>query len=525
MKNRNLLWRGLLILAVTLICAALAYPPKKKINLGLDLQGGMHLVLQVHTEDAVRAETDSDMARLLDQAKEQGAQGLTGRRTGDATFMVSGSPEARDIASDVARKSLSRWESSSLEDGLVFTMNQQAVNEVQNGAVTQAVQTIDNRINQFGVTEPVIAPTATGHRIVVQLPGVDDRERVRRLIKNTAFLEFRIVRYPKGGGGVSSREEILANYGGQLPPDVEILEGDRRDDTPQRNVVGKSYYAVDKRRTVTGRDLRNASPGRGQFGNFIVEFTLTPDGSQAFGELTGQNVGNGLAIVLDGRVITAPVVKSRITDRGQIEGNFDQQEAQDLSFVLKSGALPASITYLEERTVGPSLGRDSIRDGLRAGVVGTLLVLLTMLIYYRLAGVNAITALLLNVLILFGGLGMFHSTLTLPGIAGIILTIGMAVDANVLVFERIREELRAGRTIRSAIDLGFERAFTSIIDTHVTTLVSALFLFQFGTGPIKGFAVTLTIGLLASIFTAVFVSRWLFDLVLSRRQQVKTLSI
>jgi preprotein translocase subunit SecD len=235
-------------------------------------------------------------------------------------------------------------------------------------------------------------------------------------------------------------------------------------------------------------------------------------------------VGYGLAIVLDGRVVSAPVINSRISDRGQIEGNFTQQEVQDLVTVLRSGALPASITYLEERTVGPSLGRDSIRNGVRAGVVGTLLVILTMLVYYKLSGVNAVAALVLNILILFGGMGLFHSTLTLPGIFGIILTIGMAVDANVLVFERIREEMRAGRTVRSSIDQGFDRAFSSIIDTHVTTMVSALLLFQFGTGPIKGFAITLFIGLLASLFTAVFVSRWLFDLVLSRRK-VQKLSI
>ena len=522
--KRNLLWRGLLILAVALVCVALAYPPKKKINLGLDLRGGVHLVLQVHTEDALRAETDSDMARLVDQAKEQSVTGLTATRTGDAAFTISAaSPDALSTVTDIAGRFLPRWQASRQNDALVFTMDAKSVNEVRNATVNQAVQTINNRIDQFGVSEPVIQPTATGHRIVVELPGVDDPERVRRLIKNTAFLEFRIVQFPKGGGGVGSREEILANYGGQLPADVEILDGDRRDQTDA--VVGKSYYAVQKRRTVTGRDLRNANPSRGQFGNPIVEFTLTPTGSEAFGELTGQNVGSGLAIVLDGRVVTAPVVKSRISDRGQIEGGFSQQQAQDLSTVLRSGALPASITYLEERTVGPALGRDSIEAGLRAGIVGTLAVLVALLGYYRLAGLNAISALLLNVLILFGGMGAFHSTLTRPGIAGVILTIGMAVDANVLVFERIREELRAGRTVRSAIDLGFDRAFSSIIDTHVTTLISALFLFQFGTGPIKGFAVTLTIGLIASIFTAVFVSRWLFDLVLSRRQVQAPLSI
>lgn len=523
--NRNLLWRGLLILAVAVTCVVLAYPPKNKINLGLDLQGGMHLVLQVHTEDALRADTDADMARLIDLGKDKGAPGLTGRRTGDTSFAITApTPEARDAASTLASNYLGpRWQVKSQGNDLVFTMGQAAVNEVQNGAVNQAVQTISNRINEFGVSEPVIQPTATGHRIVLQLPGVTDIERVRRLIKSTAFLEFRLVVFPKGGGGVPTKEAILANFGGHLPDNVEIMDGDVRD-RETRAVVGKQYYALEKRRTVTGRDLSNARVGQGNFNQPVVEFTLKPQAADTFGDLTGKNVGSGLAVVLDGRVITAPVINSQIRDRGQIEGGFTADSAQDLATTLRSGALPASISYLEERTVGPSLGRDSIRDGLRAGILGTALVVLTMLLYYHLSGVNAVMALVLNVLILFGGMGAFHSTLTLPGIAGIILTIGMAVDANVLVFERIREEMRAGRTVRSSIDHGFDRAFTSIIDTHVTTLVSALFLFQFGTGPIKGFAVTLIIGLIASIFTAVFVSRWLFDLVLSRRR-VQKLSI
>src|SRR6185295_7641828 len=243
--KRPLLWRGLLILAVTIVFLALTYPPKEKINLGLDLRGGMHLVLQVHTEDALRAETDSDLARLLDQGKEKGVTGVTGRRTGDAVFVVSGaSPDARDTLSDIARRYLPRWEASRQGDDLVFTMTKQAANEIRNSAVTQAKQTIDNRVNEFGVSEPVIQPMATGYRILVQLPGVDDPERVRRLIKSTAFLEFRVVRFPKGGGGVGSREEILASFGGQLPPDLEILEGDRRDQA--NTVVGKFYYAVEK---------------------------------------------------------------------------------------------------------------------------------------------------------------------------------------------------------------------------------------------------------------------------------------
>jgi preprotein translocase subunit SecD len=523
--NRKLLGRGLVILASIVLAVVLAYPPKEKINLGLDLQGGMHLVLQVHTEDAVRAEVDSDVDRFLANAKDKGWTGVTARRVGDSSFVVEGTSEGnRDAVTQFLATSFGRdYDRAKGATGLVYQMKARTVQENERLAVQQAVETIRNRVDAFGVAEPVIQE-ASGNRVVVELPGVDDPERVRRLIKNTAFLEFRLVAYPPGGSsGLPTREEIVQHYNGQIPPDVEIMEGDRTD-KETRQVVGKEYYALEKRRVITGRDLKNARPSQGQFNQPVVQFSMTAAGAQAFGAATGANVGRGLAIVLDGRVVSAPRINSRITDSGIIEGNFTQQEVDDLSTVLRSGALPASLTYLEERTVGPSLGRDSIQQGLRAGIVGTTLVVVTMLIIYNLTGVNAILALVLNILILFGGMGAFHSTLTLPGIAGIILTIGMAVDANVLVFERIREELRAGRTVRSAIDLGFQHAWTSIIDTHVTTIVSALILFQFGTGPIKGFAVTLVIGLIASLFTAVFVSRWIFDLVLSRRR-VQRLSI
>jgi preprotein translocase subunit SecD len=527
--NRPLLWRGLVILASILAAIAAAYPPKEKINLGLDLRGGMHLMLQVHTEDALRAETDGDMARLAQQIKDdsQGKTDLKPQRTGDTTFVVPGlTPDVKDAVAKLADKNLTRFSRNESADSVVFSMRPDEVAKLRELSVNQAVQTIRNRIDAYGVTEPVIQ-SAGGERIVVQLPGVDDFERVRALIKNTAFLEFRITRFPKDGAHPpATKEEILTHFGGRLPDDVEILEGtvggnDRNDNG---GAADTRYWAVDKRRTVTGRDLRNARPALGQMNQAIVEFSLTPDGAHSFGDLTGNNVGSGLAIVLDGRIVEAPVIHSRITDSGIIEGSFTQRQVEDLSTLLRSGALPASITYLEERTVGPSLGRDSIDEGLLAGLVGTILVVVVMLLVYRLSGVNAIAALVLNILLLFGGMGLFHSTMTLPGIAGVILTIGMAVDANVLVFERIREELRAGRTVRSAIDHGFDRAFTSIIDTHVTTLISATFLFQFGTGPIKGFAVTLTIGLLASLYTSVFVSRWIFDLVLSRRK-VQALSI
>jgi preprotein translocase subunit SecD len=515
--KRKLLGRGLVILASILVAIALAYPPKEKINLGLDLRGGMHLVLQVHTQDALRATVDNDIDRLTRLAKDKSFPGVTGHRSGDTSFEVTGMTDAnRDQVVKLVEDSFKEYQQRKGAPGLVYDMTSQAVAANEKLAVSQAVTTIRNRVDQFGVTEPVIQATSGSNRIVVQLPGVDDPERVRKLIKNTAFLEFRLTRVPKpGGNGLPTRQAVIDTLGGQLPADVEILDGDVRD--ANQNIVGKQYWGVEKRRVMTGRELKDARPSQGQFQEPVVQFNMTPAGSELFGAATAANVGTGLAIVLDGRVVTAPVIKSKISDSGVIEGHFTQTEVQDLSTALRSGALPAGLTYLEERTVGPSLGHDSIQQGLRAGIIGTALVILTMLLIYHLSGVNAVAALILNILLVFGGMGAFHSTLTLPGIAGIILTIGMAVDANVLVFERIREEMRAGRTLRSAIDHGFDRAFTSIIDTHVTTIVSALFLFQFGTGPIKGFAVTLTIGLLASLFTSVFVSRWIFDFWLSRR--------
>src|SRR5882724_16568 len=514
--KRKLLGRGILILTVVLAAIDLAYPPKDKINLALDLQGGMHLVLQVHTQEALRATVDNDIDRLPRLAQDKSLPGITARRLGDTAFEVAGATDAnRDQVTKLIEDSYKDYQRRKGAPGLVYEMGPAAVSRNERLAVTQAKTTIDNRVNQFGVTEPVIQE-ASGNRIVIQLPGVDDPERVRRLIKNTALLEFRLTRVPKSGGnGLTTRQAVVDALGGHLPPDVEIPDGDVRDE--HQNVVGKQYWAVDKHRVMTGRELKDARPSQGQFQEPVVQFSMTGAGSELFGNATAANVGTGLAIVLDGRVVTAPVIKSKISDSGVIEGHFTATEVQDLSTVLRSGALPASLSWLEERTVGPSLGRDSIQQGLKAGIIGTSLVILTMLLIYHLSGVNAVLEIILNILIVFGGMGALHSTLTLPGIAGIILTIGMAVDANVLVFERIREEMRAGRTLRSAIDLGFERAFSSIIDTHVTTIVSALFLFQFGTGPVKGFAVTLIIGLSASLFTAVFVSRFIFDFWLSRR--------
>lgn len=518
--NRSLITRAVIIVAVAALFTFSAWPPQEKINLGLDLQGGMHLVLQVETADALRAETDLDADRLIAELADEEIKGAKANRTGDTSFELSGVASERDgVVRDVVSRYLPGWDSTRSGDKLRFEMTGENAASIRDLAVRQAVETIRKRIDAFGVTEPTIS--RSGDRVVVQLPGVDDPERVKKLIKNTAFLEFRLV--AKDTGPTTSRDALIGALGGRVPADVEILEETQRDENGR--VIGDSYWAIEKRRVITGRDLKTARPSAGEFNEPVVSFILTADGGRKFGEETGANVGRNLAIILDGRVVSAPTIESRITDSGIIRGNFTQQEVQDLATVLRSGALPAGLTYLEERTVGPSLGQDSIDKGKQAGVVGFILVVLTMLVVYNRSGINATLALVLNIALIFGALAFFDGTLTLPGIAGIVLTIGMAVDANVLIFERIREEIRSGKTVKSAIETGFARALSAIVDGNLTTLLAALFLFMFGTGPIRGFAVTLSIGIIASMFTAIFVSRFLFDLFVGRRQRVESLSI
>ncbi len=524
--NRSLLWRGLLIVGLGAMAYWGGFPPQQKLNLGLDLQGGIHLVLQVESQDAVKAEAEKDVEILVREASDEGIPSLPTTRVTDTEFEVGAVPAERRAAFEkVANDYLPGWDWSRSGDGYSFSMRAANEKAIRDGAVNQALQTIRNRVDQFGVAEPVIARQGLdSERIVVQLPGVDDPERVKRLIKNTAFLEFRLCVYPEVGGGTATREEILGRYGGRLPADVEILPQDIRDPSTGR-VVAQSFFALEARRVITGRDLKSASPSRGQFGQPVVQFMLTAEGAQRFGKATGENVGRGLAIVLDGKVVSAPRINSRITDSGIIEGSFTDQEVQDLVTTLRSGALPAGITYLEDRTVGPSLGQDSIESSLKAGLLSALCVVLSMLIIYKLSGVNALIGLGLNVVLLFGALAYFDATLTLPGIAGMVLSIAMAVDANVLIFERIKEEMRAGRSVRGAIDAGFSNALSSILDSNITTLIAALFLFQFGTGPVRGFAVTLSIGILGTLFCGIFVSRWLFDLTYSARPQARSISI
>ncbi len=518
--QRKLMWQWALIAGVTAAAVFFMMPPDKKIHLGLDLKGGIHLVLRVNTGDAVRAEVDDAMQRVRTDLTAKGFPPVDLHRSAsNEGFVLKPAP---NTAAGVLDKIIDdRLPDYKVDRGVevTATLKPEIVRNIRDMAVRQALETIRNRIDQFGVSEPVIQREGLeGDRIVVQLPGVDDPARVKDLIRATAFLEIKPV-----VSVAPTEEALLASTGGKVPEDDEVVPGDVED--VEGRVSGKEYYLLKRASVVTGRDLRNARRSQDSYGQPAVSFTLNPDGAKKFGAYTGAHIGDRMAIVLDNKVRSAPSIRGQISDSGIIEGNFSVQGAEDLALVLRAGALPASITYLEERTVGPSLGRDSINRGLTAGLVGLALVVVFMLVYYKGAGINADVALLLNAVLLLGAIGMLGATLTLPGIAGIILTIGMAVDANVLIFERIREELALGKTVRNAVDLGFARALSAIIDSNLTTIISALFLFQFGTGPIKGFAVTLTIGLLISMFTAVFVSRAIFDALLSRRAKATTLSI
>ncbi|MBI3668128.1 MAG: protein translocase subunit SecD, partial [Acidobacteria bacterium] len=505
---------------------------QKRIHLGLDLKGGSHLVLQVQVQDAVRAQADQTIERLKLDLNRQNINFASidrndPQRIEDADTIeirVKGLPAER--SSDFKALIDDRypeWLYSPVDSSTWrLTLKPAVLNQVKLDTVEQSLRTIENRINGLGLSEPTIQRYGGGddYRILVELPGVEDPARVKEIMQTTALLEIKEVR----GGPFSSGDAALASYGGVLPENSEVLKFVERGDTGQ--APAESWYVLGRTPKVTGRDLRNAREAQDTTTRgWETEFSLSIEAGQRFGRFTEANIGNKLAVVLDRRIRNVATIQNRIEDQGRITHMRSQQEASDLALVLRSGSLPASILVLEERTVGPSLGADSIHQGILSGIAGLAAVVLFMLVYYKVSGVNAVLALFLNVIILMAALGYFGATLTLPGIAGVILTIGMAVDSNVLIFERIREELRHGKTVVAAVDAGFSKAFLTIIDTHVTTIVSAAFLFLFGTGPVKGFAVTLTIGLLANLFTAVFVSRVIFDYVLSRKQQVTELSI
>ena len=518
-------WRWVLIIVVTAVASYLCFPLQEKIKLGLDLKGGIHLVMRVKTDDAVKASTDLDVETLRSELAKRGVTPQKLESAGVGEILVQGvdSAKATDFR-DLVSSQFSAYSMDSRGGGdFRLEMKPARVREIRESSLRQALETIRNRVDKFGVSEPVIQQVGFAgggdERILVQLPGIQNTERVKELIGSPAYLEWKLVSIPPGHRvedfrnlAPASRESLLSQFGGALPADTELYPAERQ------QVGEQLYWPCKKASPITGNDLRDARRDVGRLGDAVVQFRLTADAGQRFEDLTRANEGQLLAILLDKKVISAPRINAVIRDSGVIEGSFTVESAEDLAIKLRSGALPAGMELLEERTVGPSLGSDSIRQGIVASVMGSVLVVIFMLVYYRLSGLNAIIALGLNVLLLLGAMGYFHATLTLPGIAGVALTIGMAVDANVLIFERIREELRLGKTVKAAVASGFTKAFSTIVDSHVTTLIAALFLFGYGTGPVRGFAVTLCIGIIANLYTNIFVSHALFDTYLSSRR-------
>jgi len=516
--RRNIGLRIGIVVAVIVVSAWYLYPPTKTINLGLDLQGGIHLVLGVEVDKALEAQVEREADTIRADLEKKGI-GVTRieRRGATALEVQLASPQTWNDAQSVFQQpgSFEIRESDQAGGRVVLALRPREAATLRDLAVRQGLETIRNRIDQFGVAEPSIQQQGE-NRILVQLPGVQDPERAKALIGKTALLEFKLV---------DERADVEAALKGAVPEGDEVLYQRRVD--KESGTERKVPYVVQKKVLLTGRDLATARVSIDQNTSepyVSVEFNAA--GAKAFSDLTDANVGKRLAIILDGNVHSAPVIRERIpSGRAQITGGFTTQEATDLAIVLRAGALPAPVKVLEERTVGPSLGADSIRKGLLSTLTAALAVVVFMVAYYRLSGLIADLALALNLVILMAAMAGFHATLTLPGIAGVVLTIGMAVDTNILIFERIREELRSGKTVRGAIDAGFARAFRTVIDTHVTVLVSAAILYQFGTGPVKGFAVSLAIGILASLFTAVFFTRLIFDLLYMGPRRVESVSI
>jgi preprotein translocase subunit SecD len=492
------------------------------------LQGGTHLILQVQVQEAVAQETDQTVDRLTTAMRAKNIHYDEVRRVDDTHVIVrnvasTDLSQFRDLIHDQYE---GEWELSPAPGdptAYLMTIRPSALARIEETTMQQSLETIERRINALGLTEPTIQfQGRKDNEILVQLPGEGDPVRAKQVIQAGGQLELKLVEDP---ATYPSEAAALAAHGGVLPPATEIVPGRSEARNPQDS--GEVWYILSRTPVVTGRDLRSATETRNTEmpGQWQINFTLSAEAARRFGPFTETNTGRQMAIVLEKKVYSAPRIQSRIEDQGRIDGNFSQESAHDLALVLRAGALPASIKYLEERTVGPSLGADSIRHGVQASILSLLVVMIFMVWYYRLSGVNAVLALLLNLIILLAALAMFGAVLTLPGIAGVILTIGMGVDSNVLVFERIREELRNGKSSSAAVDAGFDKAFLTIIDTHVTTVVSAFFLFIFGTGPIRGFAVTLTIGLIANVFTAIYVSKTIFQYHLSKMDRQAEVSI
>jgi preprotein translocase subunit SecD len=537
--NKNLNKKIALIIAFLAVCIygiigvpsgfsgkALTDSLTKNIHLGLDLRGGAHLILQVVVSEAVGAETDDAVARIEQDLK---AANLTYTQVykpdpvkqPEVVKVEGTSPAASgSVRSTLDDKFSTDYDlSGGSDNSWTLTMKPNVETALEQKTVDQAIETITDRVNALGVSEPVVSPYGLGkNEILVELPGISDLEQVKSIIQSTARLEI----HPVVGGPYNDEQAALTANSGALPPDEMMLHGSGNLATGSD---ADAVYVLKRVPVVAGSEFRSADPGTDQNGRQAVHFTLTNDAGDKFYDYTSKNVGQSMAVVMEGRVKEVANIQSAIRDTGEIVGSFTPTEVQVLSKMLRTGALPASLNPIEDRTVGASLGADSIRQGVTAAVVGVLVVMAFMLVYYRGSGINADLALFLNLVILLGFMGYTSSVLTLPGIAGVILTIGMGVDSNVLIFERIREEVRAGKAPAAAIDQGFAHAWTTIFDTHVTTIVSAAILFLFGSGPVKGFAVTLTFGLAANLFTAVYVSRVIFDWHLGRLKPGEPISI
>ena len=527
--HKNLRWKTITILAVFVAFFAVGVYPilasryslpapawlkAKQLKLGLDLQGGVHLVLKVNRDDALRISTEAVGEQLREGLRAAGVEVNAVNVTAPTSFQIDGVPqdkeaEFRRIADE---QTSTNYDRESLAGGSHrFTMKSNIVKDMYEQTMVQAMDTIDRRVNELGVAEPIIARHgANDEQILVELPGVTEVARAKDIIRETALLELKLVE----AGPAPTQESLLQPYNGQVPSGMEVVTGASDGSSGQ---TGTGFFLVRKVAAVTGNDLRSATVGLDENSRPAVMFSLKPDGARKFAQVTGQNVGRSLAIILDNKVQSYPRIDQRIAGDGRISGSFTQQEAMDLALKLRSGALPASMGYLEERVIGPTLGRDSIRAGVTASLAGLILVVAFMLVFYKLSGINAIVAMIVNLVVLLGMMAYAGATMTLPGIAGFILTMGMGVDSNVLIFERIKEELAAQRGARAAVSASFDRVFLTLLDTHVTSLIAAAFLFQFGTGAIRGFALTLTIGLLTNLFTSIFVSRTMFEFVLSRR--------
>lgn len=557
MKNRTLLFRTAIIVVITLIALYLVFGPRQSftandfswsgiknnlagnINLGLDLKGGSHLVMRVKVEEYLKTLTENNGLAAQTVAKQANLpvgdpKFVTANGTYQITLPVTDPAQKQAVVEAVKPKvDFSLWTQSETNDAIVWSLPNTAQRTLSDQAVEQALRIIEGRINSFGVKEPTLARQGgqDSQQILLQMPGVEDPERVKKLIGETAQLSLMKVVSPPNPAPVQTyptREAALQSIGGQESVTRKVFPYADRDETatdPQ-NPQPTSFVVVESPAIVDGSELREATAySQGGDRDYKIAFALKPAGAAKFGDWTAKNINSYMAVVLNEQVKSAAFIKSQISDSGEISGRFTKESADDLALTLKSGALPAPIEYQEERTVGPSLGADSIRAGVTASVAGLIFIVIFMLIYYRGSGINAVIALILNMLLTLAALIMFDSTLTLPGIAGLILGIGMAVDSNVLIFERIREELRAGKSVAHAVELGFDRAFITIIDTHITTIISSVILYMYGSGPIRGFAVTLILGLLINLFSAVFVSRTIFMWLLDKKQDMKKLSI